>query len=159
MGKINDQLISDLSVYFLRRSGTASVEGNVDFTTFTTITITQSVSVSYNSAYCYYTVNNGLASVFAKLNVTGTGTTNNAITLGGIPTAILPINYGSDSHLIGRGFITDTMNQYAGGNVVAVGQSDWRFIQNGLGNYCGITPNFGLANGDFITLNLAYRVS
>jgi len=139
--------------------GEFGVQGNPVWTNWTP-TVTQSGSVTIGTpTYCEYKIEKGLAFTWGRLPVTGSGTLNNAIVIGGVPAAIQPTESGDDTYIIGECLIKDNGTLYYHGALVAVGASDWRIIAHGLGNYVGITPNFGLANGDEITFKALYRVS
>lgn len=121
-----------------------------------TPTVTQSGSVTVTVTYARYFTAGKLVVLQAKLGVTGTGTTNNAIVISGIPTAIQPASSGGLS-VVGTIDIQDTGTAQYVGALIAVGANDLRGLADGLGNYIGITPNFALANTDIISFQAAYE--
>jgi hypothetical protein len=125
-----------------------------------TPTVVQSGSVTVTVNRAKYTINGNIAVVNIYLTVTGSGTGNNVIVIGGQPVAIQPSGYIA-GEIIGIGRILDTSasTHYVGG-IIYVGATDWRLMAHAaVGNYVGVVPNFALANNDVINLAASYPLS
>jgi hypothetical protein len=129
-------------------------------TTNWTPTITQSGNVTKTINRAKYTINGNIAVVNIYLTVTGSGTTNNVIVIGGQPTNIQPSGYVA-GEVIGIARILDSSaGTHFVGAIIYVGATDWRIMGHALGgNYFGVFPNFGLANNDVINLAACYPLS
>ncbi len=113
-------------------------------------TVTQSGAVSLTVTFARYIVLANTVIVQARLAITGAGTGNNAIVIAGLPTAILPGNTVASEHVVGTGLVNDVGTLFYQGALVYVGVNDFRMQAHGVTGVIGITPNFALANGDFI---------
>ncbi len=113
-------------------------------------TITQGVSVTFTPTYVRYIVLANLVIVQARVAITSAGTGNNAIVIGGIPASIQAGNTPSNQHVIGTALIENTGSAFYQGALLAVGAADWRIIAHNETGFVGTSPNFALADGDFI---------
>lgn len=119
-----------------------------------TPTITQSVSVTATVNFARYTIIGNTVITQARLAVTSAGTTNNAIIIGGMPTAMSQANIPSEIGII---IINNAGTGFYVGMLVVAAANDWRGRAHLETNYIGITPNFALASGDFIGFQAAYE--
>lgn len=122
-----------------------------------TPTVTQSGSVTVTVNNAIYSIVGDICTVNVSLTVTGSGTANNAIVIGGQPSEIQATG---GQNFLGTITIEDlSASLFYSGVLRLIGATDWRGITDGLGNYMGITPNFGLANTDRISFQGSYRVA
>lgn len=121
-----------------------------------TPTVTQSGAVAVTVTTARYSISGDICHVQVLLAITGSGTSGNAIIIGGQPAAIQPANTGGI--VMGSVRILDTGTAFYVGSVVAVGATDFRFYTDGTANYVGISPAFGLANGDSISFQASYEI-
>lgn len=122
-----------------------------------TPTVTQSGSVTITVNYARYIVTQSMVIGRARVTVTGSGTTNNAIVIGGIPAAVQPANAGATRDVIGTILILDAGTGNYQGALVATAAGSWNGVGHGLTSVFGVTPNFGLANTDQIGIQFAYE--
>lgn len=124
-----------------------------------TPTVTQSGSVTVTVTFAKYFTDGKLVVLRANLAVTGTGTANNDIVIGGIPASVQP-SFHSTS-VIGTGLVTNAGTAYYQGALVAISATDFRiYIHNFTplaGSAIGSNPNFALANGDAISFQATYE--
>lgn len=121
-----------------------------------TPTVTQSGTVTATVTYAKYAQIQKIAIVAVRLDVTGTGTTNNAVTVS------LPLTAAVTSGLkIGGGAIYDasTATQYSAVPNLATTTSvnfagDWSG-----GGVWGTSPNLAIANTDQISFTVVYEVA
>ena len=121
-----------------------------------TPTITQSVAVTVRVVYARYNIVNNIVSVYVALETTSAGTITNAIVIGGQPTSIYPA-YNLGQGIIGSAVIHDAGTTVYTAALAAKSSTDWRMFVTSNGNYAGITPNFALANGDYISFYGVYK--
>jgi hypothetical protein len=125
-----------------------------------TPTLTQSGAVTFTTVYARYITIANTVHLRARLAVTGAGTAANAISIGGIPAAIAPVDTGSIDVVIGNGQVRDlSAGTFYNGVLAAVGAADFQIVASGNANAIGVTPNFALANGDRIAINATYERS
>lgn len=118
--------------------------------------VTQLGAVTITINFARYKVENDLVTLESVLNVTGTGTIANAIQIGGLPTAIRPINAVSNLHTIGTMNVIDTTaGLHFIGALVYAGIDSMQGIRDNTGAFIG--QAFALANGDFIGFNAFYE--
>lgn len=122
-----------------------------------TPTITQSGNVTYTltGGFARYILDaNGTITARARLSITGSGTTGNAITIGGLPYDIADVTGDIGSIRI----VNTGTASYVGSANIATATS---FIGYSSGNASaiGVTPNFALASGDVITFSISYEMS
>lgn len=125
-----------------------------------TPTITQSGSVTITIDEAKYMLLGGgkLVTLYAELTVTGSGTSGQGIVVGGLPTHIEPAKNGT--YAIGSFFIVDSSVpiRYVGSVSPLPATVGFRFQSSGFASAAGVTPAFGLANGDTIGFSCFYRV-
>jgi len=114
-----------------------------------TPTVTQSGSVAVTVNYAKWCKIGPLTLLWATLSVTGTGTGNNNIAIGGIPND--PASNGDYGNI----WINDNGTSYRVGAAIYVGSSQFLCRVNGAGT-AGVNPNFALANGDAIMIIAIY---
>lgn len=135
--KVADSFVSEQTALFLQRDGWQNW----------TPTVSQGGAVAATVNFARYEVKGQTVRVRGQLAVTGAGVAGNAVTIGGLPGALSPVQAGG---IVGVIDILDAGTaQYAGVLFVAsattfVGQA------HNLTGRIGVTPNFALANGDFI---------
>jgi hypothetical protein len=139
-------MIEELTTYFLRR------DPWVDWTP--TITQSGGVAVTVNNAR--YQILGDTVTVVMTVTCTAAGTGNNPIVIGGIPSAIAPAFTGNAA-AIGIGSVRDVGTGIYVGVVWAIGDADWRIIANGNLQVIGQAPNFALASGDQIGIQVTYE--
>ena len=121
-----------------------------------TPTIAQSGAVTVTITTAKYKIINGIVHIEVSLTVTGAGTGNNAIVIGGQPAAI----QGTTNSVIGIGVIVDFGTQLYIGAIIIAGATNWQiFRDGGGGSAIGINPNFALAVDDSIRLQASYKVA
>lgn len=117
-------------------------------------TLTQSGSVTKTVSSGVYMRVGRLIVATCRLAVTGSGTTNNTITVS------LPVNAADTSGRMGTGEIYDASGAsiYRG---IAVAQSATtvalRRTDGTSASYIGVDPNFALASGDEVNFHLTYQ--
>ena len=118
-----------------------------------TPTVTQSGTVTFDTTLARYAVIQNTVIARARLGVTGTGTTSNAIIIGG-----LPFSAATVSGDIGDGRIVDTTGpiSYQGACNLQTATS-FQVVASGYASGVGLTPAFALANGDVITFVVIYE--
>lgn len=146
---LNDELISLLSTWFLRR------EVWRDWTP----TVTQSGSVAVTVNRAKYMVLAQLALVFAEMTVTGAGTAGTGIVIGGIPSAVQPTGLlVADNSVLGDCLVHDvSAANRVYGFVVANSLTGWKVKSSFTNADIGNSPNFALAAGDLISIRLWYE--
>ena len=122
-----------------------------------TPTVTQSGSVTVTVTYARYIVLARTVITQAQLSITGSGTGNNAIVIGGVPSVIQPANNSGNTAVIGSALVFESGVGFWGGALVAFGASDWRITHGGNTSWVGITPNFGLSASDTIGFMATYE--
>lgn len=122
-----------------------------------TPTVTQSGLVSTTISYARYVTNGNIVAVLALINITGTGTANNAVIIGGIPAAIQPAHSGTSLVVIGTMLVIDSGTAYYHGALVSSGITSWAALVHNGGAQIGVAPNFALANGDYIGIQAVYE--
>lgn len=137
-----------------------AVKGYVD-TAWTnwTPTITQGVSVTLSVVFARYILdpNGEICHVEMRVSATSTGTGNNAIVIGGQPSAMQPVSVGAAT-ICGTGIVLDQAVAYYVGALVPVTATDFRFIRDNTAAYIGQNPNFALVSGDSIAFTAKYKV-
>ena len=122
-----------------------------------TPTVTQSGAVTGTISYARYKADlDGMVTVRVYLTITGSGTGNNNIVIGGMPSTIGAANPSSTT-VIGHGMVVDFGTQAYTVEMVANGATDWRFYVTGTGSFVGVVPNFALANTDIISFQATYE--
>lgn len=146
--------------YYLKTQGAAAnpVWASLAEWTDWTPTVTQSGAVTVTVTEAKYSIIGDVCHIYAKLAVTGTGTANNAIVIGGQPAAAQPAVTGITP---GTGTVSDSGIGTYPGLLQLVGATDFRLLDTtgAAYDYIGISPNFALANGDTIEFSATYRVS
>lgn len=121
-----------------------------------TPTITQGVAVTKTITYARYVAIGNTIVLQTRLAVTSAGTAGQAIIIGGIPINIA--NSGDLTYVVGIGTILDVSVAYYGGlSVAAESATTLSFTGYTVANRMGISPNFGLANGDVISFQATYE--
>jgi hypothetical protein len=122
-----------------------------------TPTVTQLVSVAVTVTEAKYKVKDSDVRIYCQLAVTGTGTAGNTIAIAGWPSAITP-NPAPNNWPLGSAVIVDTGTaEYEGIPVIRSG-SIIAIASPASNTFVGVNPNFALANGDFIELNMYWKV-
>lgn len=121
-----------------------------------TPTVTQSGSVTATITQAIYQLDGEVCTINVRIAITGAGTTNNAIVIGGQPAAI---QASANQTIIGMMQILDAGTAHYVGSLYVNGATDWRSIRDGGTTFVGADPNFALANGDFIFIWGTYRVA
>jgi hypothetical protein len=120
-----------------------------------TPTVTQSVNVTFTTAYARYARINKIVIASCYLTMTSAGTGNNRVVV------TMPINFASTvGQRIGSGLVFDTSattsyNAVVMNNTTATGVwfvGDWSG-----GDTWGVAPNIALASGDNIGFTVAYE--
>jgi len=117
-----------------------------------TPTVTQSGSVSITITYAKYCTIGPLTYICANIAITGAGTGNNNIAIGGIPND--PASNGDYGNI----WINDNGTAYRVGAAIYVGSSQFLCRIDGAGT-AGVNPNFALASGDAILMHALYPTS
>ncbi len=120
-----------------------------------TPTVTQSGAVSCTVTYAQYQVVGGFALVNARVAITGAGTGNNPVVVGGQPAVIQPSNAGED-RILGSFVLIDAGTSAYSGVVLGEAADGWRLRVHNSGTPVGQTPNFALANGDSLAITCCY---
>jgi hypothetical protein len=111
--------------------------------------ITQSGTVAHTKTYAkYVTKGTNIIKAWANLGITGSGTANNAIVISGLPET--PAANGC----YGAVWINDSGVGYYYGALLYIGS--WQVRAHLELGSIGVDPNFGLANGDAILLEVEY---
>ncbi len=124
-----------------------------------TPTLAQSGAVAATVTEAKYCLIGKVCHIYARLAVTGAGTGNNTIVIGGIPAACsLAYSAGAETFPVGVGIVVDTGSARRVGAVCPIDANDL-FIQWYDGAYIGSgSANFALANGDFVGFTASWRV-
>lgn len=120
-------------------------------------TVTQSGTVTKTNTYCKYKSYGGTVEVVAYLSVTGSGTTNNAITVSLPVTAVT-----STALVIGDASVDDSGTGSYPGIVVINSTTTVKFLpadQTSVSQFIGQLPNFALASGDIIRFSCRYEAA
>ena len=125
-----------------------------EWTSFTP-TLTQSGAVTKTVTYAKYTQINKLCICNVRLEVTGAGTTNNAITIG------LPLTCSTSANVrIGIGTFYDGSTTITyNGAVQVTSTTTAAILPDATNNFAGITPNVALANGDNLSFSIMYETT
>ena len=120
-----------------------------------TPTLTQSGAVTKTVTYAKYTQINKLCICNVRLEVTGAGTTNNAITI------TLPLTCSSSANVrVGTGTFYDGSTAITyNGALQLTSATTVAILPDVTNNFAGITPNVALANGDNLSFCLSYEVA
>lgn len=112
-----------------------------------TPTVTQSGNVTYNAgtSFARYLLIQNTVLFRANLAITGTGTTANTITIGGLPYSISNV-----AGIVGTIQILDSGTAFYVGALGVSSATSMAGRAHGLGSAIGVTPNFALANNDVI---------
>lgn len=130
--------------------------GQGRWTTWTP-TITQSGSVTFTLGFARYTIVGSFVSLEAIMNITGTGTTSNPISIGGMPASLRPINTAGTLHVVGVMNVVDTSaGLHFIGALMYAGSNSFQAIRDNTGVFVGST--FGLASGDSIGISAHYEI-
>lgn len=120
-----------------------------------TPTITQNGAVAADVTLAKYIISDNVIDAQVVLSVTGAGTAGQIIHIAGIPSAIAP----TAGTILGTVLILDiSLVLVYVGVVYANGVNDLIFYAHNSGAAMGTTPNFGLANGDVIYLNMMWKI-
>jgi hypothetical protein len=120
-----------------------------------TPTLTQSGAVTKTVTYAKFTQINKLCICNVRLEVTGAGTANNAITI------TLPLTCSSSANVrIGTALFYDGSTTISyNGAVQLLSTTTAAILPDVTNNFAGITPNVALASGDNISFCLSYEVA
>lgn len=122
-----------------------------------TPTVTQSGAVTCTVTFARYQIVGEIVHLRVQLDITGTGTTANAITIGGIPAAATPvITTGSDLAPLGMAVVLDQGTASYLGFLVASTATVWHIRDSNTRANIGVSPSFALANTDIIIFNATY---
>lgn len=117
--------------------------------------ITQSGVVSWSGGRNRYTIIGDMVMVQGKAPISGSGTANNAIN------ATIPVDCAGGAGVpLGNFLVYDASAvKYYAGQAVSTSASAMGGIvhDSGATSPVGVTPNFGLASGDFVLWRLAYE--
>lgn len=122
-----------------------------------TPTITQSGSVTFTITRAKYQRIVGRFIICqADLAITGAGTTNNAITVGGLPAA----SAGNGAEIMGSFRYFDNGTGNYSGTVQGNSTTSVQFYVGGTqSGAMGVSPNFATANGDVFRLMFQYEAA
>lgn len=142
--KLGDSFVNEQAANFLTRDAWQNW----------TPTVTQGVAVTATVNRARYVVLADTVIIQCRLDITSAGTAGNPIVVGGLPLAMAA---ASSVLPVGAGLVYDV--SVAAYNVVVVGNTTtsvqfWGYNVAGL---VGVTPNFALANGDFIGFQITYE--
>lgn len=131
----------------------------IDWIAFTPV-VTQLGNVTIGAgSYGYYHVAASRVEVEIYIEITGTGTTNNAIVVSGWPSAL---NAAGQGRLVyGSGRVYDASSTVYIGAAVANGASGLSIEVTGAGGnwqVVGQLPNIALANGAQIAIRASWRI-
>ena len=122
-----------------------------------TPTVKQSGAVTVTITEAKYNVTQSDVRIYCRLTVTGSGTAANQIRVSGFPAAIRPVP-GPAPWPLGVGIVLDTgTGNYYGTPIVATA-TEIAIVYSITGGIIGVSPNFALANGDFIYLNMYWKI-
>lgn len=122
-----------------------------------TPTITQSGSVTCTVTYSKYLKLGKVVITQGVLTVTGSGTTANAIIIGGIPAGIQP---AMSDIIVGTGMVVDTGSANHISAVQLISSSTFRFISAAQNVPVGtLTAAFALANTDVIRWETMWEIT
>lgn len=121
-----------------------------------TPTVTQSGSVTVTISSAKYVKVGTIVHAWARLVVTGSGTGNNAIVIGG-----LPFTAARSGEVIGSGYIynADATIIYDGSLQLVTTTTINYIWGTGTGNAMGVSPNFALASPDELRFHIAYEAA
>lgn len=119
-----------------------------------TPTVTQSGSVTKTVTYAKYRTFGGTTEVIVYLSLTGSGTTNNAITVS-LPTTCVT----STTLSVGSGFYLDSGTATYPIGVLIASTTTVNFLRQDTqpGNSFGQDPNFAAASGDVLRFHCVYE--
>lgn len=130
------------------------------WTTFTP-TMTQSASLTVTVTYAAYLLIGKLAVVQMRLAITSAGTASNNILVGSIPAAIAPKRTDASAISVAGTFLYFDASApliYQGGAAFNA-STTLTLLTTGVANAFGLTPAVTAANGDLVSLALAYEVA
>lgn len=123
-----------------------------------TPTVTQLGAVAATVTEAKYIRREGFVHIYCELAITAAGTANNAIVIGGIPAAIVP-SPGPTYWPMGIGHVVDTGTNVYHGTAYIITGAIHLFNTSAAGAAdIGVNPNFALANGDFVYLNMYWKI-
>lgn len=153
---MNDELVKRINN--LQRQVDGLIKPEVGRWVDWTPTVTQLGAVTVTVVRARYTVNNDTVHMYVELSATGAGTGANAITIGGIPSTILPqIVTGGDIAPLGTATVVDQGTQTYYGFLVASTTTAWHIADSNTRGLIGVNPNFALANTDSILFKATYE--
>jgi hypothetical protein len=154
---ITTGMLADSSVTTGKIADGTIASADTGFTASTyTPTLTQSGAVTKTVTHATYFQLGKLIIANIYLAVTGTGTTNNTITVS------LPVTAAKSSGIIGSGTVFDnSLLSHRGSLARLVTTSTFDFIEPASGtlNPVGQTPNFGLASPDTVAAAVIYEAA
>mgnify|MGYP007071580961 CR=1 FL=1 len=150
-GQVVDGDITNATITAAKIAATA-------WTAFTP-TLTQSGSVTLTVNYARYRAVGKVANLQVMVTATGAGTVSNAVILGGIPSAVEPLQTGA-SRSVGSALVVDASTSvHYQANIITFSSTTMRFIASGYTNYWGVDPAIALANGDSISFSVTYEIA
>jgi hypothetical protein len=126
----------------------------VDAWTTWTPTLTQSGSVSHTVSRARYQRIGRTVILLALLSLTGSGTSGNAIVLGGFP-----VSAASTNAILGFFRYFDAGNTIYAGTAFGASSTTAQFQVSSNGNPMGVNPTFGAASGDSLWAMVIYEAS
>jgi len=116
--------------------------------------LTQLGAVTKTVNYASYIVAGKLVIVSVYLDITGTGTGNNAVTV------TLPVTAKAQAGITGVFYLLDANVDNYVGTVVGASTTTVAFYRANAGNTpVGVSPNFTFANGDSIRFSVTYEAA
>jgi hypothetical protein len=153
VGTNNQILVADsAATNGIKWAGLSGLTGG--WTSYTP-SLDQSGAVTKTVTYAKYIQIDKLCICNVRLDVTGTGTTNNAVTIG------LPLTSAGGAGLrIGIGNFYDASTAIGYNGAIQVNTTTTVCIfPDGANNFIGVTPNIALGASDQLTLSLMYEVA